>query len=176
MRTRPLRSSGEAYRLKDLIEERYKDGSAVLKEIFQNANDAQASKVSFGFLNKMLNAPHPLLDSNFIFFLNNGAFSEDDDDAISRLGMDEKQHDLGKLGKFGLGQKSVFHVCEMFFYFAKLNKKDGISENILGAINPWTDDDENQDLPQYNWGKEWKPEHDQIFQDHLYQTEIDPWC
>jgi len=121
--------------IKNLLKGRYKKGFPIIKEIIQNANDGQALALDFGII-KGLRFPvdHPLLKDPALFFLNDGNFSKADQGAICQFGMDSKSGDKGKIGKFGLGQKSVFHFCEAFFYIAR---SDDIPEGCGAFINPW---------------------------------------
>lgn len=59
-------TSGIAANLKD----RYKNGFPVLKEIVQNADDAQASSLIFGWSPGIAGADHPLLGDPALFFIN----------------------------------------------------------------------------------------------------------
>ena len=47
--------------------------------------------------------------------LNDGGFKPKDKQAIKSFGLNGKAADDGAIGKFGLGMKSVFHLCESFF-------------------------------------------------------------
>ncbi len=123
--------------IKSLLKERYKQGFPIIKEIIQNANDGGATTLDFGVvkgLGKQVN--HPLLKIPGLFFLNDGTFNESDKEAISSFGVDANARDKSKIGKFGLGQKSIFHFCDAFFYIASSKSiPDGCGE----FINPWAD-------------------------------------
>ncbi|MBW4421802.1 MAG: hypothetical protein KME13_21715 [Myxacorys californica WJT36-NPBG1] len=121
--------------IKSLLRERYKQGFPIIKEIIQNANDGKATSLDFGIARGLdSNISHPLLKTPALFFLNNGTFNKEDQEAISCFGIDANAKDKGKIGKFGLGQKSVFHFCEAFFYIAR---SSNISEGCGEFINPW---------------------------------------
>ncbi|BAY84718.1 hypothetical protein NIES267_42140 [Calothrix parasitica NIES-267] len=123
--------------IKSLLKERYKQGFPIIKEIIQNANDGGATTLDFGVikgLREKIN--HPLLKIPALFFLNDGTFNESDREAILSFGVDANAGDKSKIGKFGLGQKSIFHFCDAFFYIARSKSiPDGCGE----FINPWAD-------------------------------------
>ncbi|KYC43044.1 hypothetical protein WA1_13155 [Scytonema hofmannii PCC 7110] len=121
--------------IKSLLRERYKQGFPIIKEIIQNANDGSATTLDFGIVRGLTDlVEHPLLKTPALFFLNNGTFSKLDQEAISCFGIDANAKDRGKIGKFGLGQKSIFHFCEAFFYIAR---SESIPEGCSEFINPW---------------------------------------
>lgn len=134
--------------IKNLLKERYKQGFPIIKEIIQNANDGQATTLDFGVVKGLGDSVnHPLLKTPALFFLNNGTFSKSDREAISCFGIDANAKDRGKIGKFGLGQKSVFHFCEAFFYIARSNDiQNGCGE----FINPWATS-EGKDSKRPDW-------------------------
>ncbi len=123
--------------IKSLLKERYKQGFPIIKEIIQNANDGGATTLDFGVvkgLGKQVN--HPLLKIPALFFLNDGTFNQSDKEAISSFGVDANARDKSKIGKFGLGQKSIFHFCDAFFYIAS---SESIPSGCGEFINPWAD-------------------------------------
>lgn len=74
----------------------YPDNAHFVFELLQNAEDANATKVEFR------------LSDNDLVFLHNGTrtFSEDDINSITNIGDSNKS--TNKIGKFGVGFKSVF--------------------------------------------------------------------
>ena len=122
--------------IKSLLRERYKQGFPIIKEIIQNANDGRATNLEFGISKGLLvdTVEHPLLKIPALFFVNDGTFSKSDKEAIRCFGIDANANDKGKIGKFGLGQKSIFHFCEAFFYIAH---SENIPEGCGDFINPW---------------------------------------
>jgi len=121
----------------DNLRDRYKSGFPVLKEIIQNADDAGSAgeniHLEFGLSAGLANAGHPLLKGPALYFLNNGAFSDSDYNAIRSFGLNRKAIEQSSIGKFGLGMKSVFHFCEAFFFLAK-----NIEREYTEILNPWT--------------------------------------
>ncbi|MEA5517036.1 sacsin N-terminal ATP-binding-like domain-containing protein, partial [Nodularia sp. UHCC 0506] len=136
--------------IKSLLRERYKQGFPIIKEIIQNANDGRATTLEFGIVKELGDAvEHPLLKIPGLFFLNNGTFTKSDKESISCFGIDANAKDKGKIGKFGLGQKSIFHFCEAFFYIAR---SQDIQEGCGEFINPWANYD-GLDSKRPEWGE-----------------------
>jgi len=63
--------------------------------------------------------------------------------------MDDRAGQKATIGKFGLGQKSVFHLCDAFFFLGASK-----SENfeIADFLNPW-EDIQGNDSKHPNWGQ-----------------------
>lgn len=125
-------------RIRRDLDGRYRDadGSVILKELIQNAEDAGARRFVVGWTPGIPESRHPLLRGPALVAANDGPFKASDQLAIRRLGLSEKLIERGSIGKFGLGLKSVFHWCEAFCYLFR----DG--ETVTGDIlNPWSGDD-----------------------------------
>ncbi|MBE9242577.1 sacsin N-terminal ATP-binding-like domain-containing protein [Synechocystis salina] len=117
--------------IKTLLGERYKEGFPIIKEVLQNANDGGATRLDIGVTPGLKdNSLHPQLRQPALFFVNNGSFRDEDSQAIGWIGVDFNAGNSSKIGKFGLGQKSVFHFCEAFFYVAF---SEHLSEKSAGA-------------------------------------------
>lgn len=125
------------------LRDRYKDCHAVLKELIQNADDASATELHIAWVKSVAGAHHPLLQGPLLLILNNAKFTHLDSYAIHLAGTGSKGHQDGKIGKFGLGLKSVFHLCEAFFYFsdpaADVEPADSTLREFgrTGILNPW---------------------------------------
>jgi len=133
--------------IKSLLKERYKEGFPIIKEIIQNANDGKATQLDFGLVRALGNSvSHPLLKCPAMFFLNNGTFTPSDAKAIGYIGVDANAGNKEKIGKFGLGQKSVFHFCEAFFFIARSKI---ISEGCGRFLNPWSEDTGDKKRPEW---------------------------
>jgi len=119
----------------DNLRDRYESGFPILKELIQNADDAGARTLIFGSHAGFPTTPHPLLYGPGLWFFNDGEFKKSDADALRSFGINSKAGDAGVIGKFGLGMKSVFHLCEALFYVAW----DGMDFHCEG-LTPWKHD------------------------------------
>lgn len=104
--------------------EHYEAGFAFVKELIQNAEDAFQKQSGDGFLHLQWYQPgadrgleNPLLQGPALVVVNNGPFEKKDRDGLMRMGLGSKSGDSERIGRFGLGMKSVFHVSEAFFFF-----------------------------------------------------------
>jgi len=128
------------------LRDRYRSGFPILKELVQNADDAGATALAFGYHEGLADkAEHELLQGPALWVLNNGRFNENDMQAIRSFGVNSKAAESGAIGKFGLGMKSVFHLCEAFFYLAS----DGARE-FHEVLSPWF-----QDVGSYEKHEAW---------------------
>ena len=104
--------------LRDNLLNRYKNEFCILQELIQNADDAQAERVFVGIVDT-LSDKHPLLGAPALFIINDGPVTHSNIQSIKEVGNSDKTADGKKIGKFGLGMKSVFHLAEGFFLFGK---------------------------------------------------------
>lgn len=107
-----------ATQIKDLLRDRYASGYPILKELLQNADDAQARHVEIDALPGWNDADNPLLRGPGLLAGNDGAFRQEDGRGILSFGESVKVTDPSAIGKFGLGQKAVFHLCDAFIVIA----------------------------------------------------------
>jgi hypothetical protein len=127
----------------------YLTGFPILKELIQNAEDAKASCLDYGWINGISNAKHPLLKCPALFMLDNGEFTNENAKSIRYiLGGSSKPNQQDSIGKFGLGLKSVFHLCEAFFYIAP--DITDCRYRTANIFNPWAGA-ENKDEYHENW-------------------------
>ena len=124
----------------DNLRDRYDNGFPILKELIQNADDAKARRLIFGRHPGFPDSRQPLLHGSGLWFFNDGEFTESDADDLCSFGIGSKAGDPDAIGKFGLGMKSVFHLCEALFYMAW----DGAHLHY-GGLNPWKLDGLHQD-------------------------------
>ncbi len=130
----------------DNLRDRYDNGFPILKELIQNADDAKARSFVFAHHPGFPDAVHPLLRGSGLWFFNDGEFKNSDTRALRSFGINSKAGDVSAIGKFGLGMKSVFHLCEAIFYLAQ----DGQSLHRQG-LNPWKQDGQN---PHPDWDQD----------------------
>lgn len=91
----------------------YSDPSHFIYEILQNAEDAGAKTITFNLLNDRLEVFHNGKDFDF-----------KDVDGITGIGISTKKDDVNKIGKFGVGFKSVFAITKTpEIYSGKYNFK-----------------------------------------------------
>ncbi|XP_062586452.1 sacsin-like isoform X2 [Saccostrea cucullata] len=95
----------------------YPDNEQIIKELLQNAEDAGAHVVKMGFCpsSKSDNLPDPYrryLSGPALCFYNDSIFEEGDWEGITMVRKSNKQDDPLKVGKFGIGFKSVFHITD----------------------------------------------------------------
>ncbi|KAK0140775.1 Sacsin [Merluccius polli] len=147
-------------RIKNILEE-YPSVSDIFKELLQNADDANATECSFLIdMRKNTDIRENLLDPGMIachgpslWSFNNSVFSDTDFLNITRLGGSMKRCEADKVGKFGLGFNSVYHVTDipiimsrefMIMFDPNINH---ISKHIRDRSNPGI---------KINWSKQQK--------------------
>lgn len=127
----------------------YPPGFPILKELIQNAEDAKASCLDYGWIKGISNAKHPLLKCPALFMLDNGEFTNENAESIRYiLGGSSKPNQQDAIGKFGLGLKSVFHLCEAFFYIAP--DITDCEYSTWDIFNPWAGA-KNKDKYHEDW-------------------------
>lgn len=146
--------AGKVNSLKANLDERYKEFFCIVQELLQNADDAGATSVIIGQIDH-LSDKHELCSIPGIFVLNNGPVNDSDLDHIFSIADSNKGSDEEKIGKFGLGMKSVFHLCETFFIFG--HQSNGVAEKqIVEFFDPWDNKDDLDAMPEPHpqWRKE----------------------
>ena len=130
--------------IRNLLQDSYLKGFPIVKELVQNADDAEASRMDIGWTRGVPLADHPLLEGPALFFINNGNFAREDARAIRQMGLSSKAEDPS-IGKFGLGLKSIFHLCEAFFYLSSNEpSKQTFADRFphTDILNPWSGDED----------------------------------
>uniref|UniRef100_A0A3P8T7B4 HEPN domain-containing protein n=1 Tax=Amphiprion percula TaxID=161767 RepID=A0A3P8T7B4_AMPPE len=118
--------------LKDILR-RYPDGGQILKELIQNADDAQATDVVFIHDERSYGTESLWTDElgkyqgPALYAYNNAAFTEDDWEGIQRAGRSVKRNDPNKVGRFGIGFNSIYHTTDVPSIF---------SSGHLGVMDP----------------------------------------
>lgn len=113
-------------------------GFPILKELIQNASDAGAETLNISVFNGIDGAIHPLLKNHrSLLVYNDGEFREKDRKNIRYISGTGKAKDETSVGKFGVGMKSVFHLCDMFFYSSVIIGEDTKGQNETRNFNPW---------------------------------------
>ena len=132
--------------LRDNLHDRYDSGFPVLKELIQNANDAGASELFISQNAEIRTAQHDLLQKPALLVYNDGKVTDKDLEGIISVAQGGKTGKAGVIGKFGLGMKSIFHFCDMFFYVAFQN-----GNRRIQLVNPFIDPRTGEDPYHKNW-------------------------
>jgi hypothetical protein len=123
--------------LRSLLNDQY-DEQSILKELIQNAEDAKGcTQLHLGWMSDWPEGAHPLLAGPTLVVLNDGLFERADAEAIRRLKRGTKGGESRFIGKFGVGLKSVFHLCEAFFFAASPAQPGSSGSTSFGGVNPW---------------------------------------
>lgn len=101
--------------------------SVQFQELIQNADDAQATKV--GFLIDWRHHPTDnVMFDNFdgyqgpaLYAWNDAVFKKQDWKSLGKISQSSKEEDVLKVGRFGLGFQSVFHITGNGETVAQLN-------------------------------------------------------
>ncbi|XP_052673474.1 sacsin-like isoform X2 [Crassostrea angulata] len=110
-----------AFKRNTLLEElqtilhEYPDNEQIIKELLQNAEDAGAHVVKMGLCtsSRSEHLPDPYkkyLSGPAFCFYNDSVFEDKDWEGIRMVRKSNKHDDPLKVGKFGIGFKSVFHI------------------------------------------------------------------
>ena len=109
------------------------DGRTLFRELVQNADDSGARQLKFAVLESgWRDARNSLLRGPALLVANDGPFPARDREALHMAIGGSKEGDVDKIGTFGIGLKSVFHICEAFLYIGADQ-----SEWWPDVLNPW---------------------------------------
>ena len=121
-------------RLKNILKD-YKDGLTIVKEMLQNADDAGATEMNICY-----DARQHTVRGETLFFPgmakchgpallvhNNAMFTQDDFKNITKLAGATKAGKALKIGKFGVGFCSVYHITDVPSF---------VSDNLLYVFDP----------------------------------------
>ena len=127
--------------LRELIGEKYGQGFPILREIVQNASDRDAAALTVlrcgpGGLEhgRGLDSKTDPFRVEGLLFVNDGKSTATDKESLNKIGDSGKRSEQGVVGRHGLGQKSLFHYCDVFFYAGY----DGTVE-FCDSLNPYAD-------------------------------------
>jgi hypothetical protein len=122
---------------------------SILKEIVQNADDAGAQRLHLVLMRRGIEcAQNHLLHGPALACINDGSFTGHHDQAIRTMSITSKAQDASKIGRFGLGQKSVFHLSEAYFYLGwSAEEPDTLRANVL---DPWAGPNGDPGHPTWN--------------------------
>ncbi|XP_067684345.1 sacsin-like [Haliotis asinina] len=106
--------------LKSVLDQ-YPDDGQILRELIQNAEDAEASEIRILYDDRQIDPDPRLLKKKYylaslqapgLCVYNDALFTKKDWKGIKMLHDSVKQEEVLKVGRFGLGFKSVFHVTD----------------------------------------------------------------
>lgn len=117
-----------------LLNESYGSGFTIFKELVQNADDVGASKLLLAGHEGCPEADNALLRVPGIFVANDGAVSGNNWEALQLASGGGKAGDEHAVGRFGLGQKALYHLCDAYVLFARL---DGAPTPTTMVLNPF---------------------------------------
>ncbi|MDE0001722.1 MAG: hypothetical protein OXQ29_03390, partial [Rhodospirillaceae bacterium] len=124
--------------IKRNLQDHYASGYPILKELLQNADDARARRFSLDALPGWRDADNPLLRGPGLLVINDGKFTAEDRKGILAFGDSVKVHDRAAIGRYGLGQKAVFHLCDAFVVHAFDEDR---AERFCKVVNPFLEVD-----------------------------------
>jgi sacsin len=107
-------------RLRSILKD-YKDGLTIVKELLQNADDAGATEVTICYdtrtheidADSLLYRGMAECHGPALLVHNNATFTDEDFENITKLDAATKENKPLKIGKFGLGFCSVYHITDI---------------------------------------------------------------
>lgn len=123
--------------IRDLLQG-YGSAGSILKELIQNAEDANATRMDLLYLKGDPTSPFSLLRGPGLLVANDGVFTKDNRNAITQINLGTKGTDDRAIGRFGKGLKSIFAWCEAFFIIARTDHASGWQDQyVVDLFNPW---------------------------------------
>lgn len=104
--------------LKDILR-RYPEGGQILKELIQNAEDAGATEVKFLYdetqygTETLWSKDMAQYQGSALYVYNNAVFTPEDWHGIQEIARSRKKDDPLKVGRFGIGFNSVYHITDV---------------------------------------------------------------
>lgn len=118
-----------------LLRESYGSGFTIFKELVQNAEDAKADRLVLASHAGFAEAQNPLLRAPGLFIANDGPVRGDHWEALKCASGGGKAGDGDAVGRFGLGQKALYHLCDAFAVFGRIVDADGAVRSMV--LNPF---------------------------------------
>lgn len=143
-------AESDILRLQQILREGYASGFTIFKELLQNAEDAGARRMVVAGHNGFVDAINPLLRTPGLIVANDGPVLARHMEAITRASGGSKADERSAVGRFGLGQKSVYHLCDAFIAVGRVEDQEGRSQTLI--MNPWGHVRE-ANTAQRNWTK-----------------------
>ncbi|KAK7882917.1 hypothetical protein WMY93_029091 [Mugilogobius chulae] len=104
--------------LKDILR-RYPEGGQILKELIQNAEDAGATEVRFMYdeteygVESLWSPAMAQHQGTALYVYNDAVFTVEDWNGIQEIARSRKREDPLKVGRFGIGFNSVYHITDV---------------------------------------------------------------
>ncbi|XP_076137877.1 sacsin-like [Alosa pseudoharengus] len=104
--------------LKDILR-RYPEGGQILKELIQNAEDAGATEVKFMYdeteygVESLWSPDMAQHQGTALYVYNDAVFTQEDWNGIQEIARSRKREDPLKVGRFGIGFNSVYHITDV---------------------------------------------------------------
>ncbi|KAL0973286.1 hypothetical protein UPYG_G00201440 [Umbra pygmaea] len=104
--------------LKDILR-RYPEGGQILKELIQNAEDAGATEVKFMYdeteygVESLWSHDMAQYQGTALYVYNDAVFTTEDWNGIQEIARSRKREDPLKVGRFGIGFNSVYHITDV---------------------------------------------------------------
>ncbi|KAL3970070.1 seryl-tRNA synthetase [Sarotherodon galilaeus] len=142
--------------LKDILR-RYPDGGQILKELIQNADDARATEVVFIHDERSYGTESIWTEElgkyqgPALYAYNNAAFTVEDWQGIQMAGRSVKRDDPNKVGRFGIGFNSVYHITDVpsilsSEHLGMMDPQEKIFGERSGGFRWSLDDSEDQEV------------------------------
>ena len=128
-------AESDIIRLQQILREGYPSGFTIFKELLQNAEDAGARRLVVAGHCGFNEATNPLIQAPGLIIANDGDVLERHMAAIKRASGGSKADERSAVGRFGLGQKSVYHLCDAFIALGWIQDKKGQPQVLV--MNPW---------------------------------------
>ena len=125
---------GTIEQIQRLLTEGYGSGFTIFKELLQNADDVRATRLLLAGHAGFAQADNALLRAPGFFVANDGPVSTHNWDALQLAAGGGKGGESHAVGRFGLGQKALFHLCDAYAVFARL---DGAATPTTMILNPY---------------------------------------
>ncbi|XP_036793229.1 sacsin isoform X3 [Oncorhynchus mykiss] len=156
--------------LKDILR-RYPDGGQILKELIQNADDAGASEVVFLHDERCYGSQSLKTEGlgkyqgPALYAFNNAEFTAEDWEGITTTGRSIKRKDPNKVGRFGIGFNSVYHMTDVPSIFSSkylgfLDAQDKLFEEDGGFR--WCLENEEDQITLLNLQDQFQPFRDVV--------------
>jgi len=128
-------AESDILRLQQILREGYASGFTIFKELLQNAEDAGAKRLIVIGHEGFPDASNPLLQAPGLIVANDGPVRGLHMDAITRASGGSKADERSAVGRFGLGQKSVYHLCDAFIALGQVDDSEPRVQLLI--MNPW---------------------------------------